>query len=210
MNNLTTRKIVLGLLMALVLAFGVPGVVDAIVDPVIDELVLNPTGLYNVGGPATISSITITPDKAATRETVSISKTSGITLTGDFYGLSSVSLKEVDEDLTDGDNNQGSSFTYTRDGRTQTISGRATGAIGITFTAKGKQTVTISSTNGTDSWSYKYTYYVKGPGTSTTTISLVGLSNGYKAGIFSDDAHRIPIHNGDNSHYDVYIHHSPQ
>ena len=33
MNNLTTRKIVLGLLMTLVLAFGVPGIVDAISYP---------------------------------------------------------------------------------------------------------------------------------------------------------------------------------
>ena len=31
MNNLTTRKIVLGLLMVLVLAFGVQGVVDAVI-----------------------------------------------------------------------------------------------------------------------------------------------------------------------------------
>ena len=205
MNNLTTRKIVLGLLMTLVLAFGVLGVVDAIMDPTIAESALNPTDLYDVGGTASIDSISINPDKADTKETVSISKSSGITLTGEFYGLSRVSLKEVDEDLTDAD--EGSSFTYTRDGRTQTISGTATGDIGITFTAKGKQTVTISGTDNDGdnkgSWSYKYTYYVKGPGTSTTTISLVGLSNGYKAGIFSGTAHRIPIHNGDGSHYDV-------
>ena len=32
MNNLTTRKIVLGLLMALVLAFSVQGIADAIDD----------------------------------------------------------------------------------------------------------------------------------------------------------------------------------
>ena len=33
MNNLTTRKIILGLLMTLVLAFGVQGIVNAVLEP---------------------------------------------------------------------------------------------------------------------------------------------------------------------------------
>ena len=215
MNNLTTRKIVLGLLMALVLAFGVQGVAEAITRPSGQaEAHLNTVHgiVVDVGeSDIDISSINIVPDRANSRETVSITKSSGVTLTDNFYGLSSVSLTEVDTDLTNSSN--GISFTYTRDGRTQTLSGTATGEIGITFTAKGIQWVKISATDYDDpddandfsgSWSATYTYYVKGPGTSTTTISLVGVSNnGYKTGIFSGLTHRIPIHNGDSSHYDV-------
>ena len=213
MKNLTARKIVLGLLMTLVLAFGVQRVAEAITRPSGQtEAHLNTVDstIQDVGTTASIPAITITPDRANSRETVSITKSSGVTLTGSFYRLSSVRLTEVDDDLTDDIN--GTSFTYTRDGLTQTIAGATTGAIDITFTTKGRQWVKISATDYDDpndandfsgSWSTTYTYYVKGPGTSTTTISLLGLSNGYKTGIFANDAHRLPIHNGDSGHYDV-------
>ena len=213
MKTLTTRKIILGLLMGLVLAFGVQGVAEAITRPSGQtEAHLNTVEsvVQDVGQSPTISSIDIVPDRANIRETVSITKSSGITLTGDFYGLSSVILTEVDDDLTDTTN--GNSFTYTRDGRTQTITGTATGSIGITFTAKTPQWVKISATDYDDpdvaddfsgSWSTTYTYYVKGPGTSTTTISLLGLRNGYKTGIFAGATHRERIHTGDGGHYAV-------
>ena len=213
MNNLTTRKIILGLLMVLVLGFGVQGVAEAITRPSGQtEAHLNTVDpdVHDVGGTETVPTTDIAPDRANLRETVSITRSSGITLTGDFYGLSSVTLTEVDDDLTNTDN--GGSFTYTRDGRTQTISGTATGTIGITFTAKGTQWVKISATDYDDpdvdndfsgGWSATYTYYVKGPGTSTTTTTLLGLSNGYKTGIFADGTHRERIHTGDGSHYDV-------
>ena len=55
--------------------------------------------------------------------------------------------------------------------------------------------------NLADRWSAKYTYYVKGSGSKTTTVSLQGLSNGYKTGIFTGT--EIKVHNGDSSHYDV-------
>ena len=97
MNNLTTRKIVLGLLMTLVLAFGVQGVVEAITNPNTGD-VANFTevnsGVFDVGVSASISSINLVPDEVGTKETVRIIKSSGITLTGNFYGLSSVTLTE--------------------------------------------------------------------------------------------------------------------
>ena len=76
------------------------------------------------------------------------------------------------------------------------------------MTSKGKQTVSVSGRDyeGADvgSWSYTYTYYVKGPGTSdTTTVSLAGLSNGYKDRNFAGASNYILIHSGDSSHYDV-------
>ena len=210
MNNLMTRKIILGLLMTCVLAFGVQGVTEAIVNPnTADEARFTTTDstVRNVGDSVDIPTITITPDKANSRETVSISKTSGIAFAGAFYQLSG-GLTEVDDDLTD--TIEGSSFSYTAGGRKRTISGTATGAIPIRFTSKGIQSVTISSTDNDDgadgtefsgSWSRKYTYYVKGPGTSTTTVALKGLSNGYRSGLFSDT--EIEVHSGDSGHYDV-------
>ena len=213
MNNLTTRKIVLGMLMTLVLAFSVQGVAEAITRPSAQTEAHVDTvdsDVHDVGGIETVPTTNITPDKANRNETVAITKSSGVILRGDFYGLSRVDLTEVDDDLKNTEN--GSSFTYTRDGRTQTLSGTATGRIAITFTAKGKQWVKISATDYDDpdvandfsgSWSTTYTYYVKGPGTSTTTTSLLGLSNGYKTGIFYGEGHRERIHTGDGSHYAV-------
>ncbi len=211
MNNLTTRKIVLGMLMTLVLGFGVQGVAEAIQNPNTgDEANVNTisTTIFNVGQTTTISSISLTPDRPDSRETVSISKTPGIDLIGDFYQLSG-SLTE-NEDLTADPPTNGSAFTYTAGGRTRTTTGLATGEITISFKSKGIQSVTISSTDNDDGadgtefrgrWSAKYTYYVKGPGTSTTTVALKGLSNGYRSGLFSGT--EIEVHSGDSGHYDV-------
>ena len=200
MNNLTTRKIVLGLLMAFVLGFGVQGVANAISDPNITSG-LSPTTVYNVGSSPTDITITLSPDSPTRRETVSISKSSGITFTGGFFGFTGGSLTEVDDDLTD--TNEGSNFTYTADSRQRTTGTSIT--LSINFTIKGKQTVRISSTDydGADagSWSYTYTYYVKGPGTKTTTVALKGLSNGYRSGLFTGT--QIEVHSGDGGHYDV-------
>ena len=212
-TKILTQKSFIGMLMALVLALGVQGIADAITRPTAQtEAHANTVDstVRDVGGSIQIAATNIVPDRANLRETVKITKSSGITLTGSYYGLSSVTLTEVDDDLTN--TNNGSDFTYTLDGRDQTIGGTTTGSIDITFTAKGQQWVKISSTDYDDpndpndfsgSWSTTYTYYVKGPGTSTTTISLLGLRNGYKTGIFAGTAHRERIHTGDSGHYAV-------
>ena len=201
MNNLTTRKIVLGLLMTCVLAFGVQGVAEAIGDPDIATATLNPNAIQNVAGPVDIS-ITLDPDSSTRRESVSISKSSGIDFTGtNFFGLSSISLREVDDDLTDG--NDGTNFTYRTSRGVDREIGTGSVTIPIRFNNKGKQTVRISSTDydGPDagSWSYTYTYYVRGLGTKTTTVSLVRSREGIVAG----DDHQVEIHNGDSGHYQV-------
>lgn len=206
MNNLTTRKIVLGILMTLVLAFSVQGVAEAVQRPG-EPSDLNPTTVYNVGGSATIASITLNFDDSTRRESVSISKSSGITFTGDFFGFTGGSLTENDSNGTN--NNEGNRYAYTADGRQRFTTGTSI-TIGINFKTKGKHTVRISSTDYDDglnddefsgSWSYTYTYYVKGPGTSTTTVSLRGLSNGYRQGLFTGT--QIEVHSGDSGHYDV-------
>ena len=213
MNNLTTRKIILGLLMGLVLVFSVQGVAEAIENPDIIDGTLNTNTVYNVGDSSvTIAISALTFDDSDRKETLRITKSSGVALTS-FGGLTSVTLTEdhstPSTDLTDGAD--GNRFSYTRDGRTFVTSDTAV-SIPITFTAKGKQTVTISSRDydaGADpdnpefsgAWSYTYTYYVKGAGSKTTTVSLLGLRNGYKTGIF--EGTEIKVHNGDSSHYDV-------
>ena len=213
MNNLTTRKIVLGMLMVLVLAFSVQGVAEAITSPNaadVANLTVVHSSVVNVRAedPSSIS-IAIAPDKASAKETVSVTKTGGIAFTDAFYGLSSVSLAEnVPAQPTIPVANV-NAFTYTLNGRQQTLSG-TTLTIPVRFVNKGIQSVTISATDNDDtndtfkgSWSYKYTFYVKGPGTSATTVSLKGLSNGYRTGIVSGDSHRIVVHDGDSGHYDV-------
>ena len=65
MNNLTTRKIVLGLLMALVLAFGVQGVVEAVTNPNADDVAnftVVDSGVFDVGDTENISAITLDLD----------------------------------------------------------------------------------------------------------------------------------------------------
>ena len=209
MQNLFFRnRFVLGVLMVCVLALGVQGSAEAIEKPSSPPSTedLNPVEVYNVGREISIPAITLTPDKPGTNETVSITKSSSsIALIGNFYGLSSVTLTE-DED-TDADPRVNSNtFTYKVGDRKETLTS-TTGPINIRFIAKGKHTVTISSTDNEDpnkgSWSYKYTFYVKGSGTSTTTVSLKGLSSGYKKGLFSGTTNKIEVHSGDSNHYDV-------
>ena len=207
MNNLTTRKIVLGLLITLVLAFSVQGVAEAVQRPTVASDALNPTAVYNVGGDAEIS-IALTLDDDARRETVSISRSSGITFTGDFFGFTGGNLTENDSNGTD--NDVGNRYAYTAGGRQRFTTERSI-TLPINFGTKGKHTVRISSKDYDDganddefsgSWSYTYTYYVKGSGTSrTTTVSLKGLSNGYRQGLFTGT--QIEVHSGDSGHYDV-------
>ena len=208
MNNLMTRKIILGLLMTCVLVFGVQGVVEAITNPNAEAHV-NTINLivHDVGDslPNTVS-ITITPDQATKKETVTISKSAGITFTGDFYQLSGGLTENVPATPTTPTANV-DDFTYTTGGRKQTL-GDTTLTIPINFKTKGVQWVKISATDNDDtsgtfkgSWSATYTFYVKGPGTKTTTVALKGLSNGYRSGLFTGT--QIEVHTGDSSHYDV-------
>ncbi|MEG9862443.1 MAG: FlgD immunoglobulin-like domain containing protein [Parvularculales bacterium] len=201
MNNLTTRKVVLGLLMTLVLGFGVQGVLEAVEDPDIQSEQLNPEDVYTVGDRKEIS-ITLTPDQAGTRETVSISKSSGIAFVDEYYSLSSIRLTE-DENLELDPAENGTDFIYTVRNIDKTVSNASPIAIPYSFQAKGIQTITISGRDYEDpdagSWSYRYTFYVKGPGSRTTTTRLVSLTDGLIAG----DGNNIVVHHGDSSHYEV-------
>ena len=114
-------------------------------DNVVANVTFVDSGVSGVGDTEIIASISLDPDRTDSKETVRITRTSGITLTGDFYGLSSVTLTE-NENTAEDPPTPATAYTYTRDGRTQSTLSLATGDIGITFTAKGIQSVTISST----------------------------------------------------------------
>ena len=69
MNNLTTRKIVLGLLMTLVLAFSVQGIADALTDPTITS---SPSefSTVNIGSTITINGLNVGLNTTTARETL--------------------------------------------------------------------------------------------------------------------------------------------
>ena len=79
MNNLTTRKIVLGLLMTLVLAFGVQGTANALDAPTIisNGTQIGDLGWLSIGGTITVSSPSFGNSGANVRESISISVKGG-------------------------------------------------------------------------------------------------------------------------------------
>ena len=75
MNNLTTRKIILGLMMAFVLALGVQGIAEAVNDPTITvNTVSDILTLRKVHGIATVSAPSSYTTNHPTKESVSITK----------------------------------------------------------------------------------------------------------------------------------------
>ena len=191
MNNLTTRKMVLGMLLAFVLAFGVQGTADAVQYPNEDEgtLISIPAEPYTINEDTPTLTLTFTDDKDDKIEKVTITISSGILLTtSDQYGERTVTLTESDVN--------GNIPSLTVQGR---------------FLAGGKQTITVEGTdyNKVDdpegfrggSWTQTYVYYVTqpAPNVNTATINLANLSNGYKAEVYRD----ISIYGGDGKHYAV-------
>ena len=210
MNNLTTRKIIFGLLMTLVLAFGVQGVVDAVITDLTTtaestsrvDITARQIGSginsISVAGVASGTSIVIDPtledtadspgtgtDTTNTNESIRVS-TSNIQLTSPTFTSSTVTFSES-----------------TAEDKQTTTSRRLTdGDITLTgyFLREGVATLTITYTDLPDSQSnasrgsttsksltHKYTYYVVKSDTNipeTTTFSLAGASSrGYQTGL---------------------------
>ncbi|MYK19286.1 T9SS type A sorting domain-containing protein [Candidatus Poribacteria bacterium] len=220
MKNLMTHKFVFGLLIACVLALGVQGVVDAVVDPAITDATLNPTDLQVVGRSLTIT-VAGTLDAPGTTETIKISKSSGIDLTGDFTGLSSLTLTEDGDVRANPSANppvnaaNGNMYSYTTQNNIKRMIAPGSISVPIVFTSKGKRTITISgkdydanndgTTGDSRDWSYTYTYYVMGPGPNArTTISLDNLdSTGYRTGFHAVENIQLRVHRADSNHYAV-------
>ena len=118
MNNLTTRKIVLGMLMALVLVFSVQGVADAVSDPGwtlqtnADIITHRQVGITEF----TVGALSLNGQKAGTIEYVTITISSGITLSEPVHSTTSITLTEkevVDTDESTAGNQPGNGpLTY--------------------------------------------------------------------------------------------------
>ena len=200
MNNLTTRKIVLGMLTALVLAFGVQGVADAVSDPAPTDQT-NADIITNrlVGSQFDVADLTLTGEKISTTESVKITISSGITLSEPVHSTSSVTLTEkevVDSDPnTEGNQRTNGPFFH---GNTELAA--SVNVIGH-FTTAGKKEIKIQGTaydNDGDatSWSHTFIYYVTQPTSDRgKAFNLQNLTGGYyNKGNF--DRASIKIHNG--------------
>ena len=148
MNNLTTRKIVLGLLMTLVLALSVQGIADAITVPAAQNAETAVTATYAIGD--SISPFQITLDAARVRESVSITAPDGgIRFTVGGISASSLTLTEKNAD--------GSNHPATQD---------APGANGVFYS--GNTQLTASVTIGG---------YFSGTGTGRRRITITDTTS---------------------------------
>ncbi|RKU19447.1 hypothetical protein C6500_10880 [Candidatus Poribacteria bacterium] len=173
MKDLTTRKIVLGMLMAFVLAFSVQGIADA-------QTVTRSSGDLQTSVDDTTFEITIAVADLDGDDTLSIpNRTSGLVLQsiGSFnipetYTSASITLYQTNPDtVNDGRPTLGASHALTYLG-----------------TSVGTKTITIGGTSFT-------VYVVKSSHVINfnDTVSLLSLTNGVSAG----NSGRIKIHNGD-------------
>ena len=189
MNNLTTRKIVLGMLMTLVLALSVQGIADALTI----ELSGSPVDLSTVVDESTVTlTIAATANISGTKESVRLSANRTF-----FVGDSRVSSFAWTE--TDGDSDtagfQDGSLTVPR-------------TMEITITGRGEVTFKLTDTSSTSSANRAaekvLTYYVVRLNQdipANATIRLAGVTNGIGHGYYDQSAQRI--YNGDGSHYPV-------
>ena len=215
MNNLTTRKIVLGLLMGLVLAFGVPGIAGAIT--VSNTSIPPVTEIFFVGGSNSFS-FTVNLNTDTVKESVKITTNGNVQLiaTGNDNSLSATSLTLTEKDGDgdgDGTNENGDFFFgSTNLGTPVTISGY--------FKSVGKRTITVTDNTPTtkddqDNVLYTkqdpvtYTYYVVRSVSSTDTVNFQMTedgtrlnSQGYITNV--DGRSDFYIHSGNNDFPIIY------
>ena len=189
MNNLTTRKIVLGMLMTLVLAFSVQGIADAIS--------MTPTSnkshfvRLTIGETITIGGITGAASVNDVTETVSISVTRNLAEFEDPDDTSDTTYSHTWTESEPAENAQNGTFSFNAGGR-----------VAINPLKAGELTVTVSWTiasGKTDN--FVQTYYVVKDRLDVDledTIDLEGVSNG--VGYPYDHRQDIEIYGGDNDH----------
>ena len=200
MNTLTTRKIVLGLLMTLVLAFGMQSVADAVQTPRLSQSNTDIAKFRTPNETFSVSIPTLSFDAIDTPgETVTITFTDGITPIGQLYDISlsggAATLTENGRAADPGATPpvtaaNGTKFTFGKnDGNTGEVNRNFTIQGRFDSDASGRQTVTIAGTDnaGDDqgSWTFTYIYHVT-PAVTTGTPALAGLTNGYSVGDFGD------------------------
>ena len=191
MNNLTTRKIILGLLMTCVLAFGVQDIANALSEPTI-----GPTDLsfLSINGQITVSEPTFGNSEANVKESIYISVSGG-----------SANFLDPDDD--------NGVRTTTSETWTEPAAGDGTfdkdfpsGGVAITVHSAGEVTVTVSyttndATSSTRNRSIVQTYYVVKQAYQVNlndTVKFLGVTNGVGAGYGATDDFKI--HSGDGKH----------
>ena len=208
MSNLTTRKIVLGLLLMLVLTFGMQSVADAVQKPRLTQSVSDiakfrtPTETFSISIPTLSFDAVDDPN-----ETVMITFSEGITPIVQLYDIdltdTNVATLMENGRTADADATSpvtaanGTKFTFDK-------SGGATGEVSRRFTIQGRfddgypgrKTVVIKGTDGdgTDmgEWIFTYIYYVTpANGEADQTVSLANVPNGYAVGDFGDSDQQI-------------------
>ena len=199
MNNLTTRKIVLGMLMVLVLAFSVQGTADAITGFTPS---FTPGDLNNraEGDSITVSGFPSSVNLNNVREYVSLSVSGGGAKfpnpTDNSRTVTTYTWRETDSDSSDGTNHNDATLPDIGD---QTI----------TVNSQGEVTVRVSYTETYDTTrsrttSVVRTYYVVKDRLDVNlsdTIRLRGVTNG--VGYPYDHRSDIQIYAGDSRHNEV-------
>ncbi len=199
MNNLTTRKTVLGMLMTLVLAFSVQGTADAI-----STFTPNfaPEDLNNraEGDSITVDGFPTVVNLINIREYVSLSVSGGGAKfpnpTDNSKTVTSYTWRETDDDSNDGTNHNDASLPTIGN---QTITVNSPGE--VTVTVRYTETYDTSKSRTT---SVVRTYYVVKDRLDVSlsdTIRLRGVTNG--VGYPYDHRNDIQIYAGDSRHNEV-------
>ena len=173
MKNLTTRKIVFGILMAIVLAFSVQGTADATSTTIREQSSSDKTKARSIRETFTISG-TVSLNDTSALESVTITLTGdGITLTTPYEIDTTTTLSEADHDA-DGPRTaeDGRFFTAADDGLSPAASFSNVSGY---FTTPGEKTIIIADT--TAGWSRTYTYYVWRRTSESRTSTISSLSN---------------------------------
>ena len=186
MNNLTTRKIVLGLLMTLVLAFSMQGIADAVnLNPSISEddlsrLIIGDPITLTFGGSGLVDNVGVTNESV------------------------SVSVTRDRAEFEDPDDSDDTAYSHTWTESDDGITVPTTLAIDVL--SAGELTVTVSwtdseATKKSHNRSFVHTYYVVKNRLDVDlgdTIDLDGVSNG--VGYPYDHRQDIEIYGGDSDH----------
>ena len=208
MNNLTTRKIVLGMLMTLVLGFGVQGVVEAISFPTTSHShKVDYTTMRQVNSRTSVGS-TISLNDSNDQEAVTIELGSGVALVSPFASTAGATVVLTEIAHNDSATTANGRFYVNPTNPANVVSDRtASGVINVgssftitvRFTIAGEQTVRIEdttsqyTTDGTTNddtrqnqrGNVTYTFYVVQQVGSDTSVTLTdgtgALSNGYSA-----------------------------
>ena len=181
MNNLTTRKIVLGLLMTLVLALGAQGTAEAVNVPAGTSQRKAYSAILDINAPFT--AFTVALDQNTLKESVRITTNGGAQLTVGGVRSSSLTLTEKDTNADDRVVSAVDGVFYS--GNTQLT---ASVTIAGYFTNLGKRTITITDTtpSSTDP-AYErqdpvtYTYYVVKPDSEISPTDTIRLTRGGSA-----------------------------